>query len=382
LVFGTFCAGLSLLTVVEAPTSVLWLAALGVTEWGYWFAPLPMLTWLPGWRSSRSGRIGAWLGLVAALLLMTPLVRAAVLAQTWPDDLPAFFKEAAPRSTADSLHRAAPIVLTDLLLGVSSSDVTMRSVVYATKGDQHLALDLYQMAGRPAGAGPAPGVIVIHGGSWQHEDRAELAALNRYLAARGYVVASVGYRFAPKWPFPAARDDVREAIAFLKAHAGEYGLDPHRLVLLGRSAGGQLALLVAYAEPDPAIRGVVSFYAPADMKYGYEHPSNPWVLDSRAVLEAYLGGTPAQASAVYETASPIRFVSVGTVPTLLVHGGRDELVFPAQSERLAVRLAQAQRPHCFLRLPWATHGCDVHFNGPCGQISTYAVERFLAAVTP
>jgi acetyl esterase/lipase len=65
---------------------------------------------------------------------------------------------------------------------------------------------------------------------------------------------------------------------------------------------------------------------------------------------------------------------------LLIHGGRDELVFPAQSERLAARLAQAQRPHYFLRLPWATHGCDVHFSGPCGQISTYVIERFLAAV--
>lgn len=380
LVFGAFCAGLSLLAIVEAPASVLWLAALGVTEWGYWLAPLPMLTWLPGWRSSRSGRIGAWLGLVAALLLMTPLVRAAVLAQTWPEDPPAFFKDAVPRSTVDSLPRAAPLVLTDLLREVSSLDVTMRSVVYATKGDQHLAFDLYQPAERPAGTGPTPGVIVIHGGSWQHGNRAELAALNRYLAARGYVVASVGYRFAPKWPFPAARDDVREAIAFLKAHAGEYGLDPHQLVLLGRSAGGQLALSVAYEEPDPAISGVISFYAPTDMTYSYEHPSNPWVLDSRAVLEAYLGGNPAQASAAYEAASPIRFVSADTVPTLLVHGGRDELVFPVQSERLAIRLAQARRPHYLLRLPWATHGCDVHFNGPCGQISTYAVERFLAAV--
>lgn len=117
------------------------------------------------------------------------------------------------------------------------------------------------------------------------------------------------------------------------------------------------------------------------MKYIYDHPSNPRVLDSIAVLEAYLGGNPAQASATYEAASPIRFASVDTVPTLLVHGGRDELVFPVQSERLAVRLAQARRPHYFLRLPWATHGCDVHFNGPCGQISTYVVERFLAAVT-
>jgi dipeptidyl aminopeptidase/acylaminoacyl peptidase len=85
---------------------------------------------------------------------------------------------------------------------------------------------------------------------------------------------------------------------------------------------------------------------------------------------------------VYDAASPLNFVARGTPPTLLLHGGRDELVFPAQSERLAVRLTQAGRPHLFLRLPWATHGCDVNFSGPCGQISTYAIERFLAAVLP
>ena len=381
LFYAVFSLAMAVLTVVEAPTSMLWLAALGVTEWGYWLAPLSLLTWLPGWNRSRVGRISAWMGLAATLFLMTPLVRAGVLVQTWPDGLPVLFKDAVPRATPSSLQRAAPIVLTDLLIGVASSDVTMRSVVYATKGDQHLALDLYRQAGQPAGAGLAPGVIIVHGGSWQHGDRAELTALNRYLAARGYVVASVGYRFAPTWPFPAARDDVREAIMFLKAHAGEYGLDPHRVVLLGRSAGGQIALSLTYTASDPDIRGAIAFYTPADMNYGYEHPSNPWVLDSRSVLEAYLGGSPSQVPATYEAASPIRFVSPNTVPTLLIHGGRDELVFPAQSERLAVRLVQAQRPHYFLRLPWATHGCDAHFNGPCGQISTYVIERFLSAVT-
>lgn len=381
LVFGVLCAGLSVLTVVEAPTSLLWLAALGVTEWGYWLAPWPLLTWLPGWNRSRMGRIGAWLGLAAALVLMTPLVRAVVLVQAWPDELPPFIREAVLRSTAGAASRTAPIILSDLLFGVPGTDVAKREVVYATKGHQPLAFDLYQMAGQPTGVAQAPGVIVVHGGSWQHGDRAELAALNRYLAARGYVVASVGYRFAPQWPFPAARDDVREAIAFLKVHAAEYGLDPHRLVLLGRSAGGQIALSLAYAASDPDIRGAIAFYAPADMNYGYEHPSNPWVLDSSAVLEAYLGGNPSQVPATYEAASPIRFVSPTTVPTLLIHGVRDELVFVAQSERLAAHLSQAHRPHYFLRLPWATHGCDAHFSGPCGQISTYVIERFLSAVT-
>lgn len=382
LIFGSLCAGLSVLTVMEAPNSVLWLTALGATEWGYWLAPLPLLTWLPGWKRSRTGQVGAWLGLAAALMFMTPLLRAGLLVQNWPDGLPPVVRDATPRSTAGALPRPAPVVLTDLLFGVSSADVMKRQVVYATKGNQPLALDIYQKAGQPAGATQAPVAVIVHGGSWQHGDRAELAAVNGYLAARGYVVAAVSYRFAPQWPFPAARDDVREAIAFLKAHAGEYGLDPHRIVLLGRSAGGQIALSLAYLGSDPDIRGVVSFYAPADMIYGYEHPSNPRVLDSRAVLEMYLGGTPSQVPATYEAASPIRFVASNTVPTLLIHGGRDELVFPAQSERLAAKLAQAQRPHYFLRLPWATHGCDAHFSGPCGQISTYVIERFLAAIMP
>jgi acetyl esterase/lipase len=384
LIFAALCAGLSLLTVVEAPTSLLWLAALGATEWGYWLAPLALLTWLPGWRQSQAGQVGAWLGLAAALLLMTPLLRAGMLVRTWPDELPPLIRDARPPAGADAFPRSSPLAPADLLLGVPSAEVARREVVYAVNGGQPLALDVYRIAGRaagePAGATRAPGIIVVHGGSWQHGDRAELAALNSYLAARGYIVASVSYRFAPQWPFPAARDDVRAAIAFLKAHAGEYGLDPRRLVLLGRSAGGQIALSLAYAASDPDIRGVVAFYAPTDMVYSYEHPSNPLVLDSIAVLEAYLGGNPLQAPAVYEAASPIGFVTPDTVPTLLIHGGRDELVFPTQSERLAARLAQAHRPHYFLRLPWATHGCDAHFSGPCGQISTYVVERFLASV--
>ena len=377
LIFGGLCAGLSALTVGEAPTALLWLAALGVTEWGHWLIPLPLLTWLPGWRRSRTAQAGAWLGLAAALFLMTPLLRAAAFVHAWPDGLPPVIGAAGPRTAADAPSRTAPLVFSDLLFGVPSPDIVGRKVVYATKDNLPLALDVY----RRDGVIGAPGVVVVHGGSWQHGDRAELADLNRYLAARGYVVVSVSYRFAPRWPFPAARDDVRDAVAFVKAHAVEYGLDPRRIALLGRSAGGQIALSLAYAAPDPDIHGVVAFYEPTDLKYGYDHPSNPLLLDSCAVLEAYLGGNPSQVPAMYEAASPVRFVASGTVPTLLIHGGRDELVFPAHSERLAGRLAEMKRPYYFLRLPWATHGCDAHFSGPCGQVSTYVIERFLAAVT-
>jgi acetyl esterase/lipase len=377
LIFGVLCAGLSVWTLVEAPTSWLWLTALGVTEWGHWLVMPSLLVWLPGWNKSWPGVVGVMLGSAAALLFATPLIRAVVLTHAWPEGLPPLIREAVPRSLPEAPPRSAPLVSVDLFGGVASPDVSVRTMVYVTRNGQSLAMDLYQ----PSSTAQAPGVIVVHGGSWQHGDRAELAALNRYLAARGYVVASVSYRFAPRWLFPAARDDVRDAVAFLKAHASEYGLDPRRLVLLGRSAGGQIALSLAYAASDPDIRGVAVFYAPTDMTYSYEHPSNPLVLDSVGVLEAYLGGNPSQVPTTYEAASPIGFVSPHTVPTLLIHGGRDELVFPAQSERLAARLAQAQRPHYFLRLPWATHGCDAHFSGPSGQISTYVIERFLSSVT-
>jgi acetyl esterase/lipase len=223
--------------------------------------------------------------------------------------------------------------------------------------------------------------VVVHGGSWQGGDSTQLTALNRYLAARGYVVAAINYRLLPDHPFPAAHDDLRAAIDYLKRNASALGLDPQRIVLLGRSAGGQLALLVAYTAGDSAIRGAIGIYPAIDLAYAYDHPSDPRLLDGRAVVSAYLGGTPDQVPAAYAAASPTSFAGPHSPPTLLIHGGRDELVSPTQSRRLAALLAQASRPHLLLELPWATHGCDAHFSGPAGQVSTYAIERFLAAVT-
>ena len=225
-----------------------------------------------------------------------------------------------------------------------------------------------------------PGVLVIHGGSWQSGDSKEFMALNAYLAARDYVVVSMNYRLAPKWKFPAGRDDVLSAIAYLKVYGHEFGLDPTRLALLGRSAGGQLALLAAYTANEPAIRGVVSVYGPTDLKFGYERPASKQLLDTRGVLESYLGGPPAKADDAYFAASPINFVNAASPPTLLIHGLHDGHVLPEESARLDARLAEAKVKHLFVRLPWASHACDWSFSGPCGQITTYAIERFLERV--
>ena len=121
-------------------------------------------------------------------------------------------------------------------------------------------------------------------------------------------------------------------------------------------------------------------YGPSDLVLGYEHPSRRWVLDSKRVLEDYVGGSPSQKPAEYAAASPVNFVNTATPPTLLVHGQLDPIVWPEQSEHLAARLREADRPHLYLSIPWGTHGCDANIHGPSGQLSLYAIDCFLANV--
>ena len=373
---GAMLLLLGLVAVAPPPNEWVWLLSVLVTEGGHWamIACLPLFT--PGWRRTRVGRVGAGLGLFGTLLLLTPLVRAVALSRELPAALETRFAELGPMIPA-ATPRPAPLVARDLFIGVSSPLVQVEDHLFASVGGQELRLDLF----RPAGDHPPlPGVVVIHGGSWQSGSRKDFPALNRYLAARGYVVAAVSYRFSPRFPFPAARDDVAAAITFLKRNAGRLGFDASRLALVGRSAGGQLALVVAYTAGDPAIKGVVSYYGPAALRWGYANPAKPSIIDSSGVLDAYLGGPPETHGSQYQAASPLSHVGHGSPPTLLINGLRDEHVSPFHGEFLSDRLLRATVPHLFLRLPWAAHGCDYLFSGPCGQVTTYAVERFLSAV--
>ena len=141
--------------------------------------------------------------------------------------------------------------------------------VYATEGKKQLKLSLYQAKDR---TGPQPIVIMVHGGAWYRGSKEQFPAIDRYLARQDYAVASINYRHAPRFTSPAAVEDVFRAIDFFKENAARWELDATRIVLIGRSAGGQIALSAAYAGREPAIRGVVGFYAPSDLVLGYEVP--------------------------------------------------------------------------------------------------------------
>ena len=370
-----FCV--SLLAVFHPPTYNGWKAAIGVTELGHYLALIALLTWLPGWRRTRVGKVAAVLGFLAFMLAISPILRALPVATGLPARLHSTFGSTQPRALPGATPLSKPLAFTTLFRKPASPEVRMTTIPFVVRDGKPLELDLYK---RDRQMPPAPLVITIYGGSWMAGAKEDLPALNSYLASRGYAVAAVSYRFAPAHPFPAATEDVNAAIDYLKANSAQLGLDSTRIVLIGRSAGGQLSLLSAYTKNDPSIKGAVAFYAPTDQKWGWDHPTNQRVYNSFFTLRTFLNGEPSEVPDAYRNSSPLNFVSPTTVPTLLIHGDLDPLVSVRQSARLDSALTAAKRPHLFIDLPAATHGCDYIFNGPCGQISTYAIERFLASV--
>ena len=376
---GLFFLGLASLTLIQPPTRGLWAASVAATEWGYWLALAALVVLIPTRGNPRLGRLGALMTLCAMALFMIPVARAKQLNSTLPQSLEARFGKAErQRNDFAQPARPEPLNLAELLHPAETPPIRYEERVFATPDGQELSLTVY----RPAYVhGPVPAILVVHGGTWGDGDRHEFGPFNAYLASRDYVVAAMDYRLAPKWRFPAARNDVLSAVAYLKVYAAELNIDPTRIALLGRSGGAQLALLSAYTAHEPSIRGVVSLYGPSDLRFEYDNPGPPKVSDTRAAIEAYLGGAPGtETDKVYYAASPLNFVTATSPPSLLVHGDRDPIVSSDHARRLEERLLQVGVKHLVVRLPWATHGCDKSFGGPCGQIVTYSVERFLDSV--
>lgn len=359
---------LSLLVVLKSPDWSYWPLALIAGEFGHWLALLAFVLAATAWvfRGGHPVAFGciAMAGAIAGALLLKPVVQARALARDLPAKLTQGFGTVKIGRTAFTLGG---------LLGGSPPPVIPRSLVYSGK----LSLDFYPAFNRAN----APCVILVHGGGWNGGSREEIPHFNHWLAQCGYAVAAVDYRLAPEFPWPAQREDITAAVAFLKAQAGALGIDASRLVLLGRSAGGHLAEATAYARHDPAIRGVVALYAPADVHFAWEFSRDDDVLKSPQLLKDFLGGTPETARANYDDASPIQHVDKNAPPTLLIHGRLDTLVWHRQSERLDRTLTEAQVPHAFVSLPWATHAFDYNLRGPGGQLATFSIEWFLAAVT-
>jgi acetyl esterase/lipase len=235
---------------------------------------------------------------------------------------------------------------------VLGGEVLYRNLAYDDTSPAQ-KLDLYLPDN---GRRPWPLLVAIHGGGFSAGDK-EDGQVTPVLSGltRGYAVASIDYRLSAEAKFPAAINDVKAAVRWLRAHADEYGLDASRVALWGDSAGGNLAALAgtsgdagALRGPDPAnagypdaVQAVVDWFGPisflqtdADfLKAGFD--GQPRAMDARSFMSEYLGARLDEVPGRVRASDPITYLSPGDPPILIEHGTSDGTVPYPQSVRLA-----------------------------------------------
>lgn len=257
-------------------------------------------------------------------------------------------------------------------------------IAYASESKSQ-KLDLYL----PAGQGPFPVVVYVHGGAFRFGDKQDIGGFGediRMLNARNIALASINYRMSGEAPFPAAVLDAKAAVRYLRRHAQELGLDGQRIGIWGKSAGANLALMVAlspgnaFAVGSPpageqvsdAVQVAVAMYAPTDFltmdaqakaagcssrDAGHDAADSP---ESR-----YVAAPIQQSKEAAMNASPISHVNASAPPVLLQAGTSDCVVPYLQSQELfdaLLPVVTAERVRLTLMKGWG-HG-DSRFDGP------------------
>ena len=242
---------------------------------------------------------------------------------------------------------------------------TMSDVNYFGDRSSSHALDLYL----PAGAGPFPLVVFIHGGGWSTGNKEPGVKYFSDLAPRGYAVASINYRLSGEAVFPAQIQDCKAAVRFLRANASKYGIDANRIAVMGDSAGAHLAALVAAtgdqtlwdtagmpnASVSSRVQALVTMAAPASIFTG----------DADSAFAGLLGCTSVAACpAKVREAEPTMYVSSDDPPALVLQGTNDPVVPPDNARMLDEALVRAGVPVMYRMLPGALHVDDAAYTSP------------------
>jgi acetyl esterase/lipase len=250
-------------------------------------------------------------------------------------------------------------------------DVSMRTdIAFAEHDGIKLVGDLYS----PKGVEKAPVLVAMHGGGWQIGDRRFYTHWGAYLARNGYAVFAIEYRLMKPGvkTYPGAVYDVKAAVQYVRANAADLSVDPDRIALIGDSAGGHLAALVALAGGEPIysaeyrndshaatsskVKAVVGVYGVYDMLRQWEHDQMARPRDH--VTEKFLGASPMVNRKVFFDSSPISYATVDKNATrfLLVHGTDDDIVdATTQSASFLTALKQAQFVARSIVVPGAGH---------------------------
>jgi acetyl esterase/lipase len=267
-------------------------------------------------------------------------------------------------------------------------------VTFATVAGANLRADIWHASGQGGSVGSA-GVLFIHGGAFSHGELGLRPRLFALFANEGATVLDVEYRLAPPPRWQDARADVLCALGWFQSNAERYGVDPARIVVMGDSAGGNLALHAAYAptydagvglvqpscdvDPQPPA-GVIAVYPTADLVATWEDVKA--LGDPAPFPESYTGGTPAQVPDRYRDASIEGLIGPALhVPTLIVSGVNDGLVRMDRMRTLLIQLRAAGTDVELVEVPFADHAFDGPANGFGFQLEETILPEFVDRVT-
>ena len=352
------------------PNLVLDLLAMFVEEQSLVLAVFALLGIALALLARRVGLRRTWL-VAAALGLVTVTLSLVPVLQGW--------------RTAS--HEGVTLSLSEYF-SLPTVEGSPETVTYARPEGEELKLDVWSPPeeGNKTRPERRPAVVAVHGGGGVFGSRSDEASWGEWLAEEGYVVFSIDYRLGPGRSLDAT-GDVKCAVGWVKESAGRYGVDPDRIALMGRSAGGLLALLAAYTEGDPrlppscdvrdtGVEAVAAFYSLTDQTR-LDEMQWPWWRPNLAGSVEDSTGFTGESAPERRLASPTSHVDPGDPPTFLTHGAEDQWAPPEQSELLANRLENAGVPHRLIELPGARHAFDAAWGGWSQQIVSHELEGFL-----
>jgi acetyl esterase/lipase len=318
--------------------------------------------------ATRAGQLGLGLSLAAAILLLISCVESAR-------------SGAVVERVMGELPRTLEWRRLLLPFPVRPPEVERVADVTYYKDDRwDLKLDVFRRRGQEGKSRPA--LIFCHGGGYimGHRRYIGLPTVHR-MAARGWVCFSIQYRLSPRATFPDQLVDAKRVIAWVRAHAHEWGVDPSFIVISGNSAGAHLAALAAltpnhaawqpgFEEADTRVQACIAYYGVYDLA----NRSGPW--SKGATLMAYerfvFKQRVTEAQARYAEASPSRHVGPDAPPFFVMHGTHDTVVPVEESRQFVAALGERA---VYLELPGAQHSFDT-FPSLRTAALLDAVERF------
>ena len=233
--------------------------------------------------------------------------------------------------------------------------------------------------------GPRPAIVKVHGGTWVSGSRRNLTLWNSWFNKLGYHVFDVDYRMPPPERWLDQAGDVKCALNWVRAHAPEYNVDTTRLILMGYSAGGNLAMLAAYSHDNPELKPscglpvkvkcVINLYGPVDMNTLYVSTGSENFVQPK--MRQYIGGGPSEFNDRYHLLSPVNHINNDAPPTISIYGERDRIVPFREGIAADNALKQFNVPHELYILPETDHAFDANWTYFSTQIAREKIRAFL-----